>query len=64
MLVAGAMIAPSIFFVFRPHRPSTEIQLAHRLAGTACEAPPETVAMPPGYGLRETMIRDLPESAR
>jgi hypothetical protein len=50
MLVAGAMIALSIFFVFRPHRPSTGIQPPHQLAVTTCEASPEAVAMPPEHG--------------
>jgi hypothetical protein len=50
MLVAGAMVALSIFFVVRPHRPSTQIQPPHQLAATACESPPETIAMPPEYG--------------
>jgi len=44
MLVAGAMFALSIFFVFRPHHPST-----HQLATTACETSPETGAMSPEY---------------
>jgi hypothetical protein len=49
MLVAGAMVAMSTFFVFRPHHPSIGIQPPHQLAATACEAPPETGAMPPEY---------------
>jgi hypothetical protein len=49
MLVAGAMVALSIFFVFRPHHSSSGIQPPHQLAATACEAPPETGAMPPEY---------------
>jgi hypothetical protein len=50
MLVAGAMIALAIFFVFRPHRLSDRIQPPHQLAVTACENPPEAVVMPPEYG--------------
>jgi hypothetical protein len=50
MLVAGAMVALSIFFVFRPHRPLSGIQPPHHtLAGTGCVAPPETSAIPPKY---------------
>jgi hypothetical protein len=50
MLVAGAMVALSIFFVFRPHRPFSGIQLPHQLAAKVCEAPPETGVIPPEYG--------------
>jgi hypothetical protein len=50
MFAAGAMVALSIFFVFRPHHPLNGIQPPHQtLAGTGCVAPPETNAMPPEY---------------
>ena len=55
MLVAEAMIALSIFFVFRPHRSFTGIQPPHQLAVTTCEASPEAVTMPPKRGCEETM---------
>jgi hypothetical protein len=48
-LVAGAMVALSMVFVFRLHHPSSGIQPQHRLAATTCEAPSETDAMPPEY---------------
>ena len=48
MLVAGAMVAPSIFFVFRPLQPS-RIQPAHpTLAARGCAAHPETRCLVPG----------------
>ena len=49
MLVAGAMVALSIFFVFRPPQPS-RIQPPHpTLAATGCAAHPETSAIPVEY---------------
>jgi len=50
MFAAGAMVALSILFVFRPHHPLSGIQPPRQtLAGTGCVAPPETSAMPPEY---------------
>ena len=49
MLVAGAMVALSMVFVFRLHHPSSGIQPPHRLAATACEHPPETALVPREY---------------
>jgi len=43
MLAAGAMVALSIFFVFRPQHPLNGIQTPRQaLAGTSCVAAPET----------------------
>jgi hypothetical protein len=43
MPVVGAMVALSIFFVFRPDHRSSGIQPPHQtLATTVCEALPET----------------------
>jgi hypothetical protein len=58
MLVAGAMVALSIFFVFRPHRP---IQPPHQLAATACQTRPETSTVPPEYNC-ENAIPSSPNS--
>jgi hypothetical protein len=47
MLVAGAMIALSIFFVLRPHQPLSGKQPPHQtLAGTGCDSHPETNLIP------------------
>src|SRR5258708_20068112 len=49
MLVAGAMVGRSVFFVFRPLQPS-RIQPPHpTLAATRCAAHPETSAIPAEY---------------
>jgi hypothetical protein len=49
MMVAGAMVALSIFFIFRPLQPR-RIQPPHpTLAATECAAHPETSAIPAEY---------------
>jgi hypothetical protein len=51
MFAAGAMVALSLFFVFRPHHPLSGMQPPHQtLSGPSCDAPPETGVMPPEYG--------------
>jgi hypothetical protein len=55
MLVAGAMIALSILFVFRPHRPSTGIQPPHQLAVHDVRSFSRSCRDTSGTWLRETM---------
>jgi hypothetical protein len=51
IFVAGAMVALSIFFVFRPHHPLGGIQPPQEtLATTGCVDHPETSAIPAEYG--------------
>ncbi len=50
ILVAGALVALSIFFVFRPHQPLNGMQPPlGALVATQCVAHPETGAIPPEY---------------
>jgi hypothetical protein len=50
ILAAGAMVALSIFFVFRPHQPLNGMQPPlGALVATECVAHPETAAIPPEY---------------
>ena len=54
MFAAGAMVALSMFFVFRPHQPLSGIQTPRQaLAGTPCVAPPETGLVPREYSCEE-----------
>jgi hypothetical protein len=51
LLVVGAMVALSLFFVFRPHQALDGMQPPHgTLISTECVAHPETSAIPPEYG--------------
>jgi hypothetical protein len=55
MLAVGAMVALSIFFVFRPHQPLNGIQPPlGTLVATECAAYPETGAIPPEYGCEKS----------
>jgi len=50
MFAAGAIVALSIFFVFRPHHPLSGIQPPRQaLAATGCVDRPETSAIPAEY---------------
>ncbi len=50
VFAAGAMVALSIFFVFRPHHPLSGIQPPRQaLAATGCVDRPETSAIPAEY---------------
>jgi hypothetical protein len=51
MLAVGAMVALSMFFVFRPHQPLSGMQPPlGTLVAAECVAQPETSEMPPEYG--------------
>jgi hypothetical protein len=53
-MAAGALVALSIFLVFRPHQQLEGIQPPlGTLAATECVAHPETGAHPPEYGCVE-----------
>ena len=50
ILGAGAMVALSILFVFRPYQAPSRIQPPHgTLAATECVAYPDPSAIPPEY---------------
>jgi len=51
MLIAGAMVALSIFFVFRPHHPGRT--QPRTLEAASCVAPPETDSMPREYSCEQ-----------
>jgi hypothetical protein len=54
MLVAWAMVALSIFFVFRPHQPASRLQPPlETLVDTQCIAYPEPGAIPREYSCEQ-----------